>query len=93
MMSAGMRETSAQRETTVLCSLHQVELALKFADRVVGMRRGRTVFDGPPDRLDGDALARIYRKDEETLAAGGVEETARAEEGRREAARAAGMMP
>jgi phosphonate transport system ATP-binding protein len=88
-----LRETSAQRETTVLCSLHQVELALKFADRVVGMRQGRTVFDGPPGRLDSDALARIYRRDDEAIAAGGAEEAHRAEAARREAARAAGTMP
>jgi len=88
-----LRETSAQRETTVLCSLHQVDLALKFADRVVGMRSGRTVFDGPPHRLDADALARIYEKDDPDLTARGGEERARAEKVRAEAARAAGTMP
>ena len=68
-----LRETSAQRSTSVLCSLHQVELALQFADRIVGMRGGKTVFDGPPDRLDGEALALIYKKDDDTPAADGVE--------------------
>jgi phosphonate transport system ATP-binding protein len=88
-----LRETSAQRETTVLCSLHQVELALKFADRVVGMREGRTVFDGPPDRLDGEALARIYQRDDGVGDAIGREETDRADTGREEAVRVAGTMP
>jgi phosphonate transport system ATP-binding protein len=51
----------ASRETgaTVICSLHQVELALKYADRVIGMRAGRIVFDGAPDAFDAywhDAL-------------------------------------
>ena len=44
----------------VLCSLHQVELARRFADRVVGLRNGRVVFDGPAAALDAAALARIY---------------------------------
>jgi phosphonate transport system ATP-binding protein len=73
-----LRKTSAQRGTTVLCSLHQVELARRFADRVVGMRRGRTVFDGPPDRLDAAALARIYDHDRHALDVPGAAGTPRA---------------
>ena len=41
-------------------SLHQVELAQRFADRVVGIAHGRVVFDGPPQRLDAAALQAIY---------------------------------
>jgi phosphonate transport system ATP-binding protein len=41
-------------------SLHQVDLARRFADRIVGMRAGCIVFDGAPDRLDAAALERIY---------------------------------
>jgi phosphonate transport system ATP-binding protein len=45
---------------TLLCSLHQVELAQRFADRIIGLRAGRIVFDGPPERLDADALVAIF---------------------------------
>ncbi|MEW5963206.1 MAG: phosphonate ABC transporter ATP-binding protein [Pseudomonadota bacterium] len=45
---------------TAVVSLHQVELALKVADRIIGLNRGRVVFDGPPAALDANALARIY---------------------------------
>jgi phosphonate transport system ATP-binding protein len=55
-----LRETSARRGTTVLCSLHQVELARRFADRIVGLRRGKVVFDGLPSDLDASAEANIY---------------------------------
>lgn len=41
-------------------SLHQVELARRFADRVIGVARGGVVFDGPADALDAAALERIY---------------------------------
>jgi phosphonate transport system ATP-binding protein len=58
-----LRRTSAQRGATVLCSLHQVDLAREFADRIVGMRGGAVVFDGPPDSLDAPALERIYAQD------------------------------
>lgn len=55
-----LREAARERGTTVLCSLHQPELALRFADRLLGLRAGRIVFDGPPERLDEATLARIY---------------------------------
>lgn len=55
-----LREAARERGTTVLCSLHQPELAVRFADRVLGLRSGRIVFDGPPERLDEAALAEIY---------------------------------
>lgn len=45
---------------TAVVSLHQVELALEFADRIVGLRQGRVVFDGPPDQLTPAAQARLY---------------------------------
>lgn len=41
-------------------SLHQVELARRFADRVVGLSAGRVVFDDSPDALDRGSLERIY---------------------------------
>jgi phosphonate transport system ATP-binding protein len=55
-----LRETSARRGVTVVCSLHQVELAKQFADRIVAMRGGEVIADGPPAGLDAAALARIY---------------------------------
>ena len=40
--------------------LHQVGYAMEFADRVIGIHAGRVVFEGRPDTLDTQALARIY---------------------------------
>jgi len=48
------------REIPVLINMHAVELAKRFADRIVGMAGGRIVFDGPPAQLDDDILKRIY---------------------------------
>jgi phosphonate transport system ATP-binding protein len=41
-------------------SLHQVELARRYADRIVALAAGRVVFDDVPAALDSTALARIY---------------------------------
>lgn len=53
---------SISRDLGVLAiiSLHHVELARRFADRIVGLNSGRVVFDGPPSELDRAALAAIY---------------------------------
>lgn len=56
-----LREISHERGIGVLCSLHQVDLARRFADRIIGVRAGRIVFDGSAAELDDAALERIYR--------------------------------
>ena len=48
------------RDIPVLVNMHDVELAKRFADRIVGMSGGRVVFDGPPERLGDDTLTTIY---------------------------------
>lgn len=45
---------------TTVVSLHQVELAMEYADRVVGLAHGRVVFDGSPDALSAGVLEMIY---------------------------------
>jgi phosphonate transport system ATP-binding protein len=45
---------------TVICSIHHLELAKRYAQRIVAMRQGKLVYDGPPAELDQDAYRRIY---------------------------------
>ncbi|MEJ7783940.1 MAG: phosphonate ABC transporter ATP-binding protein [Solirubrobacteraceae bacterium] len=56
-----LRDVCRADGLTAIVSLHQVELAARFADRVIGMAYGRVVFDGPPQELDATARASIYR--------------------------------
>jgi phosphonate transport system ATP-binding protein len=55
-----LRSASQGHNTTVLCSLHQVEYALEFADRIVALRKGTVLFDGPPSALSDETLIKIY---------------------------------
>jgi phosphonate transport system ATP-binding protein len=48
------------RKIPVLVNMHDVELARRFADRIVGMAEGRVVFDGPPAQLTDEMLTTIY---------------------------------
>jgi phosphonate transport system ATP-binding protein len=59
-----LRKASRQHGATVLCSLHQIELAIEFADRIVGMSQGKIVFDGPPDKFDQKTQDSVYGKSE-----------------------------
>lgn len=45
---------------TAIVSLHQVDLAQRFADRIIGLTAGRIVVDGPPAAVDQAALRAIY---------------------------------
>ena len=47
---------------TLLVNLHDVEVARRFP-RVVALREGRVVFDGPPELLTEDELVKIYAGD------------------------------
>ncbi|MGY4647055.1 phosphonate ABC transporter ATP-binding protein [Mycobacterium sp. URHB0021] len=57
-----IREISAEQRLTVLCSLHQVSLALSWGDRVIGLRAGRAVLDTPVAALDRDDTMALYAK-------------------------------
>jgi phosphonate transport system ATP-binding protein len=46
---------------TAIVSLHQVDLARRFADRIIGLAQGRIVFEGRPDELGTSALETIYK--------------------------------
>lgn len=48
---------------TVICSLHQVELALGWTDRLIGLRDGKVVMDTPvDDSLNQDDVMSVYRE-------------------------------
>ena len=51
------------RGATVIFSSHQPELASRFASRVVGMAKGRIVFDDPASALPARDIAELYRDD------------------------------
>jgi phosphonate transport system ATP-binding protein len=45
---------------TVLITLHQVDYALRYCDRVVALKAGRLVYDGPAAGLGRERLIEIY---------------------------------
>jgi phosphonate transport system ATP-binding protein len=49
-----------KRGLTSLINLHQVEFAKAYAGRIIGLRLGEIVFDGPPEKLTDDIVEYIY---------------------------------
>ena len=48
---------------SILLNIHHVELALEYADRVIGIRAGKIVYDGPSKQVDQAILDAIYGED------------------------------
>jgi phosphonate transport system ATP-binding protein len=46
---------------TLVCTLHDVELALRLFPRVIALRAGRVAFDAPSSTVSRDALDQLYR--------------------------------
>jgi phosphonate transport system ATP-binding protein len=55
-----LRQISEEDGLTVVTSLHVLELARLYGRRVVGLRAGRVVYDGPPDGLTNAMAERIF---------------------------------
>ncbi|WP_052852588.1 phosphonate ABC transporter ATP-binding protein [Streptomyces avicenniae] len=51
-----------EERMTVVCTLHQVDLALGWADRLIGLRQGVKVLDRAAAGLDRDAVMGVYRQ-------------------------------
>jgi phosphonate transport system ATP-binding protein len=57
-------ELCEERGLAAIINIHDVALALQFARRIVGLRAGRIVFDGPAEDLGTDALTAIYGEED-----------------------------
>ena len=55
-----MRGLGRAHAIPVIVNMHDVDLARRFADRIVGMSGGSIVYDGPAADLGDDVLRRIY---------------------------------
>ncbi|WP_300392764.1 ATP-binding cassette domain-containing protein [Henriciella sp.] len=58
-----LRETAREFGATVLCSLHQIELACELADRILLLRQGQLIFDGAASDMSPRSLAGLFEQD------------------------------
>lgn len=55
-----LRRIATDAGLTVIANLHHVEYARHYADRVLGLRNGRLVFDGPPTDLTDAVVVDLF---------------------------------
>lgn len=60
-------ELSAEHGFTLCVSLHDLALAREFFPRLIGMRKGRIVFDGAPDDLSEEDQRALYDLSDEEM--------------------------
>ena len=57
------KKINTEMNISVLINIHHVDLALKYADRVIGIKAGEIVYDGPSENVDSEILKQIYGRE------------------------------
>ena len=57
------KRINEEMNISVLINIHHVDLALKYATRVIGIKAGEIVYDGPSNKVDGEILKQIYGRE------------------------------
>ncbi|WP_343210317.1 phosphonate ABC transporter ATP-binding protein [Anaerolentibacter hominis] len=60
-----------KRNIACIVNLHQLDVALKYSTRIIGLSKGEIVFDGTPARLNDEMIEQIYGTSRENLMIGG----------------------
>src|SRR5215470_17741855 len=55
-----LRRTASRAGLTVITTLHHIDVARRYADRILGLREGRIVFDGKPGQMNETAMLDIF---------------------------------
>jgi phosphonate transport system ATP-binding protein len=53
-----------ERKLSAIINIHDVMLAQMFAERIVGLRLGKIVYDGPPTDLTAEVLTKVYGEED-----------------------------
>lgn len=62
-----LKNISTTMGITVLVNLHQVDVALKYSDKIIGINQGQVVYNGSPENITTDDIQRIYGSEAEDL--------------------------
>lgn len=60
VVMSDFKRVNKDMNITILLNIHHVDLALAYADRVIGIRAGEIVYDGPTTEVTQDVLDQVY---------------------------------
>ncbi len=66
-----LKSMTQKRNIACIVNLHQLDVALKYSTRIIGLSKGEIVFDGRPEELDDATIERIYGTSRKNLMIGG----------------------
>ncbi|MDX8045147.1 phosphonate ABC transporter ATP-binding protein [Gracilibacillus sp. S3-1-1] len=70
-----LKQINREDKITTIVNLHFIDMAMEYADRIIGMRAGEVVFDGPASEVSEKTFEEIYgRSIREDDRRGGVED-------------------
>ena len=72
-----LHEMTRKRNIACIVNLHQLDVALKYSTRIIGLSKGEIVFDGKPEELTQTQIERIYGTGCENLMIGGAQDETR----------------
>ncbi len=66
-----LKTMTQKRNIACIVNLHQLDVALKYSTRIIGLSKGEIVFDGRPEELDDATIEQIYGTSRKNLMIGG----------------------
>lgn len=62
-----LRQMAEKRNIACIVNLHQIDVAIKYSTRIIGLKKGEIVFDGAPELLTDSVIETIYDAPKESL--------------------------
>ncbi|MCE4956008.1 phosphonate ABC transporter ATP-binding protein [Macrococcoides caseolyticum] len=62
-----LKRITEEMGITCIVNLHQVDVAKKYSDRIIGLNAGEIVYDGKPEGLDNQVIQKIYGTEADDL--------------------------
>ena len=62
------KKINQEMNISILMNIHHVELALEYADRIIGIRSGKIIYDGRAADVTDEVLRKIYKGKSEDAA-------------------------
>ena len=62
-----LKEINIRHGITVLCNLHQVDFAMRFAERIIGLSGGGILLDQPVEKVNREYIKQIYGEQKQNL--------------------------
>lgn len=65
-----LKDMAKKRNIACMVNLHQLDVALKYSTRIIGLSKGEIVFDGKPSEFTDEVIEKIYNTSRENLMIG-----------------------